>query len=123
MIARSYPCHSRLLFNIIARRWRPVSPNLILTKQDMVEKQYFRAVNTKIIMPFKDPEFGSLHEFLINSANNIHSPGYLFLFEKVNGRYEGISYKETFENIEKWAAYLYQCGIRKGDKVAVILEN
>lgn len=74
-------------------------------------------------MTLKDPDFGSIHEFLINSANKIHTPDSLFLFEKVNGKFEGISYRETFVNIDQWAAYLYHIGIRKGDKVAMILEN
>lgn len=74
-------------------------------------------------MAIKDPDFGSLHEFLINSANNIHSPEHTFLMEKSDNVYKEISYAETFKNIEKWAAYLYDIGIRKGDKLAIVLEN
>lgn len=74
-------------------------------------------------MAIKDPDFGSLHEFLINSANNIHSPEHTFLLEKSGSAYQYISYRETFENIEKWAAYLYSIGVRKGDKLAIVLEN
>ncbi len=74
-------------------------------------------------MASKDPDFGSLHEFLIHSANVIHTPEHPFLFEKKEGKYESITYKETFIEIEKWAAYLYSIGIRRGDKVAIILEN
>jgi long-chain acyl-CoA synthetase len=74
-------------------------------------------------MAIKDPDFGSLHEFLIHSANVIHTPEHPFLFEKVNDQYEAITYRKTFEEIEKWAAYLYSIGIRRGDKVAIILEN
>lgn len=71
----------------------------------------------------KDPDFGSLHEFLINSANHIHHPGRTFLMEKTNGVYNEISYGETLEHINYWAAYLHHIGIRKGDKVSVVLEN
>lgn len=71
----------------------------------------------------KDPDFKSLHEFLLNSANVIHNPDREFLFEKVDGQYRSITYRETFLNIEKWAAYLYKTGIRKNDKVALIMEN
>lgn len=74
-------------------------------------------------MAFKDPDFGSVHEFLIHAALVIHKPEYPFLFEKVKGKYEPISYGETLRNIEMWAAYLYKIGIRRGDKVAIILEN
>lgn len=74
-------------------------------------------------MAFKDPEFRSLHEFLINSSQNIHSPSYTFLMEKRDGQYAEISYAETFENINRWAAYLHHIGIRKGDKLSIVLEN
>ena len=74
-------------------------------------------------MAVKDPEFGSLHEFLINSAYKIHTPEHTFLMEKEGKTYTSISYKTTFENIEKWAAYLHSIGIKKGDKLAIVLEN
>jgi long-chain acyl-CoA synthetase len=70
-----------------------------------------------------DPSFGSLHEFLINAAHNIHSLETTFLMEKKGNDYVNISYGETFDNIHQWAAYLYQIGIRKGDKVAICLDN
>jgi long-chain acyl-CoA synthetase len=74
-------------------------------------------------MIIKDPEFGSLHEFLINSANNVHSLDYVFLMEKDGHTYKDFTYRESFEHIEKWAGYLHELGIRKGDKVAIVLEN
>ncbi len=74
-------------------------------------------------MPIKDPDFGSLHEFFMNSAYHIHQPDTTFMMEKDGKDYKSISYRETIANIEKWAAYLYHIGIRKGDKVAIILEN
>ena len=74
-------------------------------------------------MEIKDPEFGSLHEFFLNSAYKIHSPEHVFLMEKVGNDYTSISYKETIDNINQWAAYLYHIGVRKGDKLSIILEN
>jgi long-chain acyl-CoA synthetase len=74
-------------------------------------------------MEIKDPDFGSLHEFLLNSAYKIHNPDHVFLMEKVGNEYQNITYKETFENINKWAAYLHHIGVRKGDKLSIILEN
>lgn len=74
-------------------------------------------------MAVKDPEFGSLHEFLLNSAYKIHTPEHTFLMEKEGNTYKSISYKTTHENIEKWAAYLHSIGIKKGDKLAIVLEN
>ena len=74
-------------------------------------------------MEIKDPDFGSLHEFLFNSAYKIHNPDHVFLMEKIGNDYQNITYKETFENINKWAAYLHHIGVRKGDKLSIILEN
>jgi len=74
-------------------------------------------------MEIKDPQFGSLHEFLINAAHNIHSMDHVFMMEKKNGAYVNITYGETLKHIQDWAAYLYSIGIRKGDKLAVVLEN
>lgn len=70
-----------------------------------------------------DPNFNSLHEFFLNSANSIHQSNHPFLFEKTGTKYESITYGETLENIETWAAYLHSIGIKKGDKVAIVLEN
>jgi long-chain acyl-CoA synthetase len=74
-------------------------------------------------MEIKDPDFGSLHEFLLNSAYKIHNPDHVFLMEKIGNDYQNITYSETFENINKWAAYLHHIGVRKGDKLSIILEN
>ena len=43
--------------------------------------------------------------------------------EKIGNDYQNITYRETFENINKWAAYLHHIGVRKGDKLSIILEN
>lgn len=74
-------------------------------------------------MVVKDPDFGSLHEFILNAANHIHHPDHIFLMEKSGNEYKNITYKETIENINKWAAYLYHIGVRKGDKLSIVLEN
>jgi long-chain acyl-CoA synthetase len=74
-------------------------------------------------MTVKDPNFGSLHEFFLNSANNIHKPEHIFLMEKNGKEYESITYQTALENIELWASYLYHIGIRKNDKVAICLDN
>lgn len=74
-------------------------------------------------MAIKDPDFKSLHEFLLNSANVIHKPADTFMMEKKDNTYVSISYAETLENINYWSAYLHSIGIRKGDKLAIILEN
>src|ERR1035441_7027445 len=46
-----------------------------------------------------------------------------FLFRKVNGVYEGISYKEFKLETENFALGLAALGIKRGDKVAIMAEN
>jgi len=46
-----------------------------------------------------------------------------FLFRKVNGAYEGISYKEFKLETENLALGLAALGIKRGDKVAIMAEN
>ena len=46
-----------------------------------------------------------------------------FLFRKVNGVFEGISYKEFKVETEIFALGLAALGIRRGDKVAIMAEN
>lgn len=74
-------------------------------------------------MILKDPDFGSLHEFFLNSAYKIHSPEHVFLMEKDKNAYKNISYKEAILNINQWAAYMHHIGLKKGDKVSIILDN
>ena len=74
-------------------------------------------------MILKDPDFGSLHEFFLNSAYKIHSPEHVFLMEKEKNAYKNISYKEAILNINQWAAYMHHIGLKKGDKVSIILDN
>jgi long-chain acyl-CoA synthetase len=46
-----------------------------------------------------------------------------FLFRKINGAYEGISYKEFKLETENFALGLAALGIKRGDKVAIMAEN
>jgi long-chain acyl-CoA synthetase len=46
-----------------------------------------------------------------------------FLFRKVNGVYEGISYQEFKVETENFALGLAAMGIKRGDKVAILAEN
>jgi len=46
-----------------------------------------------------------------------------FLFRKVNGIYEGITYKEFKTETEKFALGLAALGIKSGDKIAIMAEN
>src|SRR5665647_2932073 len=46
-----------------------------------------------------------------------------FLFRKVNGVFEGISYQEFKVETENFALGLAALGVKRGDKVAIMAEN
>ncbi len=67
--------------------------------------------------------FRSLHHFMLNAANNIHTPSKNYLWIKENETYQPITYQETLDNINAIAAWFIQKGLKHGDKVAICLEN
>ncbi len=68
-------------------------------------------------------ELKSLHYFYLNSANVIHNPDHTFLRHKINNAYTDISYSQASLQINAISGYLYSIGMRKGDRVAFIIEN
>ncbi len=50
-------------------------------------------------------------------------PDEVYLLEKVGGEYRGTTYRETREEVYRFAAGLLALGIRKGDRVALISEG
>ena len=68
-------------------------------------------------------KFTSLHYFLRNAANTIKTPESVFLLKKVKEKYEGITYREVLEKTNAISAFLLNKGYKKGDKVALIVEN
>ena len=46
-----------------------------------------------------------------------------FLYEKKNGQYESLSYKETKSHVYNFAAGLISLGIQKGDRIALLAEG
>lgn len=49
--------------------------------------------------------------------------GNIYLMEKKEGKYAGITYRETHEQVMRFAAGLLQLGIQKGDRVGLISEG
>ncbi len=47
----------------------------------------------------------------------------VLIHEKKNGKYVGATYKEIDEQVEHFAAGLYDLGLRKGDRVALLAEG
>ncbi len=70
------------------------------------------------------PEFPSLHYYMRNAANNIKKLTDIYLLEKKkDGPYHGVTYKEVLDEANAISAYMMHLGLKKQDKVALILEN
>src|ERR1700710_2324337 len=54
---------------------------------------------------------------------NIHPETQTFMSHKVGDSWVDISYKETLEKIDAISAWLLNIGIKKGDRLALIIEN
>lgn len=67
--------------------------------------------------------YPSLHHMMRNAASKIKTPHHNYMYEKVGNEYKAITYAETFEKLNAISAYLYDLGLRKGDRAALILEN
>lgn len=67
--------------------------------------------------------YPSLHHMMRNAASKIKTPHHNYMYEKVGNEYKAITYGETFEKLNAISAYLYDLGLRKGDRAALILEN
>ena len=65
----------------------------------------------------------SLHGFFLNSAHTLRGLDQPFLMQKVQGTYTNITFGEVLNSIDAIAAALHDMGLRKGDRVAFILEN
>lgn len=67
--------------------------------------------------------YPSLHHMMRNAASKIKTPHHNYMYEKVGNEYKAITYGETFEKLNAISAYLYDLGLRKGDRAALVLEN
>jgi len=75
------------------------------------------------IITEKYKDFKSLHYFLRNTAYKINKPSDTYLQVKKKDRYEDITYAQVFEQLNAISAYLFEQGLRKGDKAALLIEN
>ncbi len=67
--------------------------------------------------------YPSLHHMMRNAASKIKTPHHNYMYEKVGDAYKAITYAETFEKLNAISAYLYDMGMRKGDRAALLIEN
>ncbi len=56
-------------------------------------------------------------------VKNIHPDTHTFMSHKVNDSWVDISYKEALEKIDAISAWFLEIGIKKGDRLALIIEN
>ena len=72
---------------------------------------------------FDEMPFASLHHFLLNSANNTHSPESPYLHEKKNGEWIHYTYADVLTKVNYFANWLVSQGLQKGDRVGMITDN
>src|SRR3982750_4895571 len=58
-----------------------------------------------------------------NIVANIHPEEHTFLIHKVKDTWVEISYREALEKIDAISAWFLDIGIKKGDRLALIIEN
>jgi long-chain acyl-CoA synthetase len=80
-------------------------------------------MSNTLLKEFKDPDFKSLHQFFLNSANHIHTPDTVYLSRKESGKWVDYSYRDLLGYVDCLTGWLMSRGLQKGDRVALILEN
>ena len=65
----------------------------------------------------------TIPKLLRNVVANIHHKSETFMLNKVDDEWKNISYQETLENADYISAYFLSIGIKKGDRLALIIEN
>ncbi len=58
-----------------------------------------------------------------NIVENIHPDSHTFMTHKVNDVWEEITYRQALDKIDAISAWLLDIGIKKGDRLALIIEN
>ncbi|MGI4750580.1 MAG: AMP-dependent synthetase/ligase [Janthinobacterium lividum] len=68
-------------------------------------------------------EHSTIPSLLQNVVQHIHPDNAVFMTHKVEEVWEEITYKQAFEKINAISAYLLDIGIKKNDRLALILDN
>jgi long-chain acyl-CoA synthetase len=68
-------------------------------------------------------EQSTIPELIRNIVANIHPEDHTFLIHKVKDTWVEISYKQALEKIDALSAWFLNIGIKKGDRLALIIEN
>src|SRR6195952_549505 len=69
------------------------------------------------------PELNTIRKFIRNVLANIHPKTHTFLKHKVGNDWVEISYKQALTRIDAISAWFLSIGIKKGDRLGLIIEN
>ena len=68
-------------------------------------------------------DINTVPKFIRNCVANIHPETHTFLKHKVGNNWEEISYKQALDKIDAISAWFLNIGIKKGDRLGLIIEN
>ena len=68
-------------------------------------------------------EFSTVPSLLRNVVENIHTPDHTFLKQKKGNDWTDISFQTTLNNADAVSAFFLRKGIKKGDRMGLIIEN
>jgi len=68
-------------------------------------------------------ESSTVPSLLRNVVENIHKPEETFLIDKKSTTWEEISFKETLDSADAVSAFFLSKGIKKGDRMGLMIEN
>ncbi|OKS87210.1 AMP-dependent synthetase/ligase [Mucilaginibacter polytrichastri] len=68
-------------------------------------------------------DIATVPELLRNVVKNIHPDSHTFLIHKVKDTWQEISYKETLDKADALSAWFLSIGIKKGDRLGLLIEN
>lgn len=68
-------------------------------------------------------ESSTVPSLLRNVVENIHKPEETFLIDKKSSEWEEISFKETLDNADAVSLFFLNKGIKKGDRMGLMIEN
>ena len=68
-------------------------------------------------------DISTIPRLLRNVVNSIHNEIDTFLLHKEDDQWKPISYKDTLLTADAISAYFLHIGIKKGDRIALIIDN
>ncbi len=68
-------------------------------------------------------DINTVPKFIRNTVANIHPETHPFLQHKVGNEWVVISYKEALDKIDAISAWFLEIGVKKGDRLGLIIEN